>query len=137
MAKNREQEKIFKPLSKASTGRLKLQRIESSTGDGIPDVIGTNRSGRGFWLELKYLEDWPKRDSTCPLKGCFERGQKGFLTSWNDWNFVTFVLLKVDLHYYLLHPNLSLDGYNKSDLLRVVAACGNVEAIIDHLENEI
>lgn len=93
---NREQKYIFVPLKKHSESVLKLQRIESMTGDGVPDVIGTNRKGRGFWLEMKFFESWPARATTAPFRNAFEKGQCSFLSSWNDWRYPSFVLLKVD-----------------------------------------
>lgn len=134
---NREQKYIFVPLKKKSEGRLNLQRIESSTGDGVPDVIGCNRSGRGFWLELKFMEAWPVRESTMPFKGKFEKGQLSFLSCWNDWHFPSYVLLKVDSEgfYYLIHPSIKLKEYNKREVLAAAVCSGSLDNIILHLEH--
>lgn len=133
---NREQKYIFVPLKKNSESVLKLQRIESMTGDGVPDVIGTNRKGRGFWLEMKFFESWPARATTLPFKSAFEKGQQSFLTSWSDWKFSSFVLLKVDSEkaYYLVHPSLRLKEYTKHEILAMVAASGSINHIIKYLE---
>lgn len=134
---NREQKYIFAPLKKNSEGRLKLQRIESSTGDGVPDIIGTNREGCGFWIESKFLDKWPVRSTTLPLKGSFEKGQLSFGSSWNDWNFHSFILVKVDDEglYYLLETSMNIKEMNKDDLLMYACVSnGSIHTIIDFLE---
>jgi hypothetical protein len=44
-------------------------RIESSAGNGVPDVSfgidsSQRRQGVNGWIELKYIKEWPKRLST-------------------------------------------------------------------------
>lgn len=133
---NREQKYIFVPLKKHSESVLKLQRIESMTGDGVPDVIGTNRKGRGFWLEMKFFESWPARATTAPFRNAFEKGQCSFLSSWNDWKYPSFVLLKVDSEkmFYLVHPSIELKRYNAADVQREIIVKGTIHHIIKYLE---
>jgi hypothetical protein len=44
-------------------------RIESSSGNGVPDVVFAmvgefGSVGKFGWIELKYTKEWPKRQST-------------------------------------------------------------------------
>lgn len=40
-----------------------LTRIESSAGNGVPDV-SVGITGKNLWVELKYIREWPKRPAT-------------------------------------------------------------------------
>ena len=40
-----------------------VSRVENLTEDGMPDVNGCHE-GCEFWIELKQLDEWPKRKST-------------------------------------------------------------------------
>lgn len=51
-------------------GKWLATRIESSSGNGVPDVVAAINGGFVF-IELKYIKYWPKRTSTkvkLPLK---------------------------------------------------------------------
>lgn len=50
-------------LRKGMIAKWHVSRIESSAGNGIPDVsFGLpNKNG---WIELKYIKEWPKRPAT-------------------------------------------------------------------------
>lgn len=135
MPGNREQSKIYVPLRKASIGRLNLRRIENSVGEAMPDVIGINRKGNSFWLELKYLDEWPKRNTTFPLNGAFERGQLGFSRQWNDWKGHAYILLVVGKDYILLNPFHQLDKMNKDELLSMATLVIGKELVVKYLEN--
>ena len=78
--------------------KIKLWRVENLHGDGMSDVYGINRFGTSFWMELKSLDEWPRRDGTCPLKGIFEPGQLGFMRSINSWGGHAYVVVRVGLH---------------------------------------
>ena len=43
--------------------RCHLTRIESSAGNGVPDV-SVGLPGKNAWIELKYIPEWPKRPGT-------------------------------------------------------------------------
>jgi len=141
MAKFKEQ-LAYDSFKNSCVGGLKLERIENQLGQGMPDVLGTNRSGVVFWLELKALVEWPKRATTCPLKGKFEKGQLAFMAAHRTgWNGYAFVLLRVGPVYFLLKPFIDLEDYTKDQLLyphdliskRVLVAFGK-ENIIEYLK---
>lgn len=135
MAQNREQKKIYEPLKKATLGRLHMKRIENSVGEAMPDVIGINRYGTVFWLENKYLESWPVRATTIPLKKAFEKGQLGFARQWTDWKGHSFILLRVAEEYMLLNPMEDLQNMTAAAIYaKAVIAHGDVHAIANFLE---
>jgi hypothetical protein len=122
MAKFKEQ-LAYDSFKGGCAGKLKLERIENQLGQGMPDVLGTNRSGAVFWLELKALLEWPKRATTCPLNGKFEKGQLAFMAAHRTgWNGHAFVLLRVGAIYYLLKPFTDLEKYTKEQLMNTSIA---------------
>jgi len=100
----------------------------------MPDTIGQNRNGTMFWLENKYLEDWPKRASTFPLRGKFKRGQLGFARQCRDWKGHAFVLIRVANDFILLNPSHPLDSMTKDELLSMATLIIGKEPIVSYLE---
>lgn len=133
MAKFKEQ-LAYDSFASGCLGLLRLERIENMVGEAMPDVLGVNRGGTVFWLELKALHEWPKRATTCPLKSKFEKGQLGFLCSWRSgWDGHAFVLLRVDKVYYLIKPRMDLSELNQIQLMENSVAIGKRECI-EYLE---
>lgn len=133
MAKFKEQ-LAYDSFANGCQSILRLERIENMIGESMPDVLGINREGRVFWLELKALVDWPKRESTCPLKGKFEKGQLGFLCSWRTgWDGEAFLLLRVGTVYYLIKPMMDLEKFTTNQLKEFAVATGK-QACIEYLE---
>lgn len=133
MAKFKEQ-LAYDSFASGCLGVLRLERIENMVGEAMPDVLGINRDGHVFWLELKALLDWPKRESTFPLKAKFEKGQLGFLCSWRSgWDGHAFLLLRVGTVYYLIKPTMDLDKLTTSQLREAAVAFGK-QACIEYLE---
>lgn len=130
----KEQRLTYQPFADASKGRLKLRRVENMVAESMPDTIGINRRGTTFWLENKYLENWPVRDTTLPLRSKFEKGQLGFARSWNDWKGHSYVLLRVDKDFILLNPFHSLDKMTRNELMSMAALVVGKDQIIKYLE---
>jgi hypothetical protein len=100
-----KEQRAWDSLRDKNLGRLLLKRVENTAGDPLADVIGQNRKGTAFWLELKALDKWPARATTQPLKGKFEPGQIPFAKEWNYWGGFAFVLLRVGVtEWFLLWP---------------------------------
>ncbi len=107
---SKQQESTAKSnFKKHALGRLNIHLVENQMGQGMSDMICINRRGTVAWMEAKFIEAWPKRDSTLPLKGVFEPGQVPFLKEWVSWNGHAFLLLKADGEWYLLHPKGKFD----------------------------
>lgn len=94
MTRRLKEQRLWDSFSGAAKGRLHLTRIENQL-QSVPDVIGINDIGTVFWLELKALDEWPKRESTKPLLGSFERGQLPFMRAWESRGGFAFVLLRI------------------------------------------
>lgn len=135
MARTKEQ-RAWDSFSKSvDKSRLKLQRIECLySGEAVPDVLGQNKKGVAFWLELKALDGWPKRNTTCPMKGIFEPGQLAYLRSWWHWQGRAYVLLRVGLDYYLMDPRDNLEVMTHHDIIGHCEEHGK-EDIINFLES--
>jgi hypothetical protein len=133
-------------FSKHAAGRLLLHRVENSVRESMPDVIGENRDGKAFWLELKALYEWPKRATTKPLRGAFEKGQIPFGKEWIMWGGNAYVLLRVGQdEWFLLSckpriigmtwPENSIDLADMTrDQINSSAVAIGLEPIIEFLE---
>jgi hypothetical protein len=81
-------------------------RIESKTEAGISDVLYCIQGHTG-WLELKELEDWPKRASTPVRIHHLMLEQVTFLESWQASGGKAHLLLQVNRNYLLLTAGLA------------------------------
>lgn len=54
---------LWKYIRNGLIGKCHITRIESSAGNGVPDVT-LGLPGKTIWIELKYTKEWPKRDTT-------------------------------------------------------------------------
>ena len=133
MARFKEQ-LAFDHLKKSSQGVLLLHRVENQCNESMPDVIGENRRGKAFWLEMKALHEWPVRATTLPLKRAFEKGQLSWGAQWVAWGGSSFVLLRVHAEYLLLPPVVNLADFDRQDLYLMSVKTGTVHDIIKYLE---
>lgn len=100
------------------------QRIEDSLSKGVPDVNYCIAGVEG-WIELKYIEEWPKRDKT-PVRFRWTKEQRIWAGRRLRAGGVVWVLLKVGLTrdwllFYcdeLVRNNLGLT-INKAGLLDI------------------
>lgn len=125
-------------FNKRCLGRIRFWRVENQLTSGMSDAIGINPRGVVFWIETKALEEWPKRDSTIPLRSSFEKGQIPFLKEWISNNGNGFVLLKAEKEWFLLNPI----GRKFGDLveltqaqIRYDAVMTGVDQIVNYLES--
>lgn len=139
MSRQKEQ-RVWDTLKANLHGRLLLKRVENTAGDPLADVIGQNKKGHAFWLELKAIDAWPSRATTKPLARAFEPGQVPFAKEWNYWGGSAFILLRVgNADWLLLHPNpgrgmVELVDMNSNELCNAATATG-VHNIIEFLED--
>lgn len=91
---------FWKYIRQGLTGRAHLTRIESSAGNGVPDVsIGLPK--RNAWIELKYIRYWPKRPST-KLRLPLRPEQRLWITARGSLSGDVWVLCRVDTAIFLL-----------------------------------
>ena len=113
-------------------GRINVKLIENQMSQGTPDAICINRNGVSFWIEIKALDDWPVRVTTCPLRAVFEPGQVAFLKEWISWCGHAFVLLFVGREAYLLDPKNDGDmtAWSRTDITYLALAAGLKEIAV-------
>lgn len=121
-------------MKTAAGRRLIIRRIENSVAEAMPDTIIQNRNGSMIWVENKYLEDWPVRETTLPLRNSFERGQLGFLRQSRDWKGHAFVLIRVKDDFILLNPSHPLQEMTKGEIMSMAALVVGKDNIIRYLE---
>lgn len=134
MAARLKEQRAWDTFKRKNLGRLNLKRVENQAATGMGDVVGINKQGTAFWIEMKALDAWPAREATCPLRDAFEPGQLGFLREWKSWRGDAFVLLRVGLEFWLLNPDNALPEYNAAQL-RESAIRRDLDHIILFLEN--
>lgn len=136
MSERKPEQKAWDRLKSAIESRLKAHRVENLLGNGMSDVVGINRSGAVFWLELKAVASWPAKGSTAPLKSKFEPGQVPFMKEWNCWNGSAFVLLRVGtVEWFLIDPTkIDPRELNRVELVNSAVSIG-LENIICYLES--
>jgi hypothetical protein len=137
MAKTKEQ-KARDNFKEKALGRILLIAIENQLDSGTADCIGSNRDGVAFWLEFKDIEEWPKRPTTAPLRGKFEKGQIPFLKQWKSWKGHAFVAARIAGTFYLFDPKwpLPLTDMNQQELVNSAVCIGAIN-IIKYLEELI
>lgn len=128
------EQNAYTSFKNGAVGKLNMWRVENQITSGMADVIGINRNGRAFWLELKAYEAWPIRANTCPLKSKFEKGQLGFLCTWRSWQGNAYVLLRVAKVYYLIPAAMDLESVTKAGLINGAIAVGKT-SVIEYLVN--
>lgn len=75
-----------------------LQRIESSTALGIPDlhyVLTLGQRTTSGWIELKELSEWPKREKTCVHLPHFTMAQAAWHAEYAGYGGLSFILMRV------------------------------------------
>jgi penicillin-binding protein-related factor A (putative recombinase) len=126
----------------ADNSGVRFWRVENLMVSGMPDLVGVNRNGATFWIEMKALDCWPARESTRPLRTSFEPGQIPFMKEWITYGGTAFVLLRVNAYqnefdWLLLDPKGGKDLVDMTrDELTRSSVCIDIgpRGIIKYLE---
>jgi len=90
-------------LKKGMGQRWNACRHEDRSTPGTPDVsFGISRGLQG-WMELKAIDDWPRRDSTIVRIRHLTRVQKLWLTRRGETGASCWILVRVKRDYLLFH----------------------------------
>lgn len=131
-----KEQRAYKILAEKSIGILNCKRIENQVGDGMSDFVVQSHYGFDIWLEMKAIDALPVRDSTCPLKGEFKKGQLAFLKEKISWGGHGFVCLRVGTDWWLFDPTIRLELITKKGMgICSLVDRGTVTDIINYLEN--
>lgn len=90
-----------------------LQRIESPIIKGIPDVVYCLLGHTG-WLELKELDEWPKRATTTVTIKSLQLEQVLFMENWVRSRGAAHLLLQAERDYLLLDAETTRKIYARS-----------------------
>lgn len=91
---------VWQTLKQGLTDKCLMTRIESSAGNGVPDVIVHSKIGHIF-IELKYIESYPKREST-QLKLPLRPEQRLWINTRGNLSGNVWVFVRVEDDFYLL-----------------------------------
>jgi hypothetical protein len=78
-------------------------RIESSAGNGVPDVCFSTAGQHGF-IEFKYIKEWPKRKTTL-VKLPLRPEQKLWLETRGRYGGNCWVFVRVEDDFFIVHWN--------------------------------
>ena len=84
---------------------LKMYRVENKVMKGMPDVHYIDKQGNSGWIELKFLDSWPKKVLSIGLR----MNQSLWLTSYARNKGSCWVLLKVGRDYTALMKGKDAD----------------------------
>ena len=82
-----------------------MYRVENKVMKGMPDVHYIDKQGNSGWIELKFLESWPKKVLSIGLR----MNQSLWLTSYARNKGSCWVLLKVGRDYTALMKGKDAD----------------------------
>jgi hypothetical protein len=105
---------LWKYVKQGMMGKWHVTRIESSAGNGVPDVSFGLKDKQG-WVELKYIPEWPKR-STTKVKLPLRPEQKHWINARGSLSGHVWVLCRIQDDFYLLDhlaANLLVAGSTK------------------------
>jgi hypothetical protein len=91
---------LWKYLRQGLLGKCHMTRIESSAGNGVPDV-SLGLPGKNAWIELKYIPSWPKR-STTKVKLPLRPEQKHWIQARGSISGNVWVLVRIENDFFLL-----------------------------------
>ena len=99
---------LWKYLRDGMKGKhFEASRIESSAGNGVPDVAFSVPTKHG-WIELKYIKEWPKRPTTL-VKLPLRPEQKLWIKNHGQLSGNVWVLCRIaDMFFLLDHKEAAI-----------------------------
>lgn len=116
---------VWKYLRRGMEPYWDAVRIESSSGNGIPDVNYAMAVSEG-WIEIKYVPHWPKRDTTrIPLE--LRDEQKIYFIRRLKLKRNVFAFCRIENDFFLLTGEQALEAaegeWTKSDWMKKPELC--------------
>ena len=95
-------------MKKNMSEHWEAERVENPIGPGTPDVYFTLNNGDMGWIELKYLEAFPKRESTTIKIEHYTPQQISFIRRHGKKGGNVYLFLQVGREYFLLPWKLAV-----------------------------
>lgn len=111
---------VYQYLRNGLSGKVLLTRIESSAGNGVPDLI-IHTKGKHIFVEIKYIPSWPKREDTL-IKMPLRAEQKVWLKTRGELSGDCWVFARVGDDFFMVPWFVGLrlcDGWPKVQWLRL------------------
>ena len=102
---------LWKYIRQGMLGKWHVSRIESSAGNGVPDV-SFGIPGVNGWIELKYIKEWPKRPTT-KVKLPLRPEQKHWIKNRGQLSGNVWVLVRISDDFFLLYWNTAVQAAEK------------------------
>jgi len=114
------EEGVWQTLKKGLTNKCLMTRIESCTGNGIPDVC-VHMIKRHIWIELKHIPGWPSREST-PVKLPLRVEQRQWLNNKGSLSGGCWVFIRIADDFFLMPWDVAIHvhdvGFKKQEWLK-------------------
>jgi hypothetical protein len=117
--------KLWIKLREGMAPYWRVQRIETGTSPGVPDVWYCFPSGDSGWLELKALPAWPKRAATIVRLPHFRPEQRAWMPHIGKYIGNVYLLLQVgsgskaDVLLFSWPQVALLGTLNQEDMIKV------------------
>ena len=95
-------------IRKGMLGRWHATRLESSAGNGVPDVSFGMINLNGF-IELKHINEWPKRGTT-KVKLPLRNEQKLWIKTRGQMAGNVWVLVRIEDYFFLLTAHQAISA---------------------------
>ena len=99
---------VWQYLKRGMMGLWQANRIESSAGNGVPDVC-YSLPGKHVWIELKYIKAWPVR-ATTKVKLPLRPEQKLWISVRGKMSGNVWVFIRIYDTFYLLNHDQAIDA---------------------------
>jgi len=105
---------LWRYVNRGMHGFWHATRIESSAGNGVPDIsfgVSSPEGGLGLngFIELKFIKDWPKREDT-PLVLPLRPEQKLWIETRGSIAGNVWVLCRVENDFFLFNDKQALEA---------------------------
>lgn len=117
------------------TKNIHLTRIESSAGNGVPDISYGIPQCNG-WIELKYIAEWPKRPTT-KVKLPLRPEQKLWIQTRGALSGNIWVFIRIQDDFFLLPHYEAInacEGWVKEEWIRRTSLYGYWEKRVNYEE---
>ncbi len=107
------EKKMWKRMQLKLENHLFLQRIESETGLGIPDIAYAKDETASGWIELKAINKFPKNDE---IVIPFRPGQLAWIHRYIKYSKHVYLFLYIDSWFFIMEGQYILPQYTRQNI---------------------